>query len=167
MTYRADVDALTARQATLQVELGRKQRELAEVSGMLDEARQVRRAEDHFARAPDLWRRQRSHLLVGALVVVLGSGVALGAAAASEVDARRATAEELHGRLVRIRNNRASQEQSQRLQAELEALRVLGLRPVPAAERGIALATPARPRASWTLGSTLPPGAPWDRLIRE
>jgi hypothetical protein len=167
MTYRADVDALTARQVSLQTELGRKQRELAEVSGMLDEARRVHRAEDYFARAPDLWRRQRRQLLVGALVVALGSGVALGAAAASEADARRAAAAELHGRLVRIRDNRAVQAQSQRLQAELEALRALGLRPVPAADRGIALASPAHPRPSWRLGSTLPPGAPWDRVIRE
>ena len=164
MTYRADVDALTARQASLQAELGRKQRELAEVSGMLDEARRVHRAEDYFARAPELWRRQRRNLLVGALVVALGSGVALGAAAAHEVDARRAAAEELHGRLVRIRDNRAVKVQSQRLQAELEALRALGLRPIPASERALAQISPGRTRPAWTLGSTLPPGAPWDRV---
>jgi hypothetical protein len=167
MTYRADVDALTARQAALQAELDRKQRELTEISGMLDEARNVRKAEDYFARAPDLWRRQRRRLLTGALIAVLGGGMALGAAAAAEADAHRATADELRGRLVRIRDHHTAQAQSQRFQAELEALRALGLRPVPADERGIALARPSRVVPAWRLGSTLPPGAPWDRVTRE
>jgi len=163
MTYRDDLDALAARQATLQAELGRKQRELAEVSGMLDEAREARRPESYF-HAPDLRRRPRRHLIAAAMVVTLGSGAAAGAVAATDPGWPPTGAiQEPRGTLVRIRTNRASQEQAQRAQAELDALRAVGLLPVDPSERGLAVAKRIRPQPLWHIGPSLPPGAPWDR----
>lgn len=171
MTYRADLEALTARQASLQAELGRKQRELAEVTGMLDEARRLRGAEAYFERAPALRQRQLRHLIAGALVAVLGSGAALGAAAAAAgADCRRATAESQRLRIVRIRD-RAEQAEARalRLRAELAALRLQAqeLGPAREADPAVAAVSPARRLPLWKLSATLPPGAPWDRVTRE
>jgi len=132
MTYRDDLDALTARHASLEAELERKQRELAEITEMLAEAGRVRQAESYFERAPDLRRRQRRHLVVGALVVMLGSGAALGAAASAAKQSHRAEAAQMETRLVRIRSTLAARADARRLQAELEALRALDLIPVVA-----------------------------------
>jgi hypothetical protein len=166
MTYRDDLDALAARQATLQAELGRKQRELAEVSGMLAEAREAQRPERYF-HAPDLRRRPRRHLIAAAMVVTLGSGAAAGAVAATDPGwPPTGSAEVPRGHLVRIRTNQASLAQAQRAQAELEALRALGLLPIDPSDpsaRGLAVAKRIRPQPLWHIGPSLPPGAPWDR----
>ena len=82
MTYRDDLDALTARHAALQVDVAKKQRELAEVGALLAEARRVDQAETHFARQPALRRRQRRHLIAGALIALVAGGAALGATSA-------------------------------------------------------------------------------------
>jgi hypothetical protein len=166
MTYRDDLDALAARHATLQAELGRKQRELTEVSGMLAEAREARRAESYF-HAPDLRRRQRRHLMAAAMVVTLGCGAAVGAAAATEPGWPHTGTAQPRGHLVRIRTNQASQEQAHRMQAEVEAMRALGLLPGDPSEREVAVAKRVRPRLLWNVSPSLPPGAPWDRVIRE
>jgi hypothetical protein len=125
MTYRDDLDALAARHAALESEVARKQRELAEVTSLLAEATQVDQAEAHISRAPVLQRRQRRHLMVGALAAVLASGGALGYAsslerAASEAAARAAVA------AATARAQQAAVRADRRL-AAYEALKQIGL----------------------------------------
>lgn len=160
MSYRDDLDALTSRQAALQAELGRKQRELAQLTGLIAEARQVEQAESYFDRAPDLRRRRRFHVIAGALVVLLVSGVALGAASAAEETSHPETAGLVQGAIARLQANRARHEQLVRLYAELEALRTLHLIPVVApatpAVRGLDLSQHSPPLPAWVLGSSVP-----------
>jgi hypothetical protein len=160
MSYRDDLDALTARQASLEAELGRKQRELAQVTGLIAEARQVEQAESHFERAPDLRRSQKLHLVVGALVLTLGSGAAVGAAAATAEAPRPQAAGLVRGTLARLAANRVRLEQARRLHAELEALRTLHLIPMVAPNapnvRGLELAQHSPPLPAWILGSGVP-----------
>lgn len=129
MTYRDDAAALAARHATLQAELGQKQRELDEAALMLADARRVEQAASYFERAPELRRRQWRHLGLAAVVVVLVGGGALAAAASAAKQARQVEAQEQETRLVRIRSTLAARADAQRLQAELEALRVVVARP--------------------------------------
>jgi len=155
MTYRNDLDALTARQATLQAELGRKQRELDEVSGMLAEVRRVEERGRGLEHTPDLRRRHRLQLMVGALVVTLGSSAAMAAAAATVPDTRRPTAELVERMVAKVQRAHAAHERAQRLRAELEALQVLHLIPVIAPTARAGTSTEYYPRVGWTLGSRL------------
>lgn len=130
MTYRDDLDALAARHAALESEVARKQRELAEVTSLLAEAKQVDQAEAHFSRAPVLRRRQRRHLLVGALAAVLASGAALGYASSLKAedphaDARAALIFE-RAEAVAARAQQAAERADRRL-AAYEALKEIGL----------------------------------------
>ena len=134
MSYRDDIEALAARQATLRAELGHRQRELAEVTAMLAEARRVAQAETYFARAPDLQRRRRIRLAVAAVVVLAISGGALGVAVGAE---RARILEETELRVQapppQVRSRvpvRISYENLDRMRAQVEALNVLGLIPV-------------------------------------
>jgi len=161
MTYRDDLEALTARQASLQAELTRKQRELAHVTGLLAEARGVEQAEAYFERAPDLRRSPRRHLAVGALVMTLGSGALVGAAsAADEGSHHRTTQEAVERSVARLEAHRARHEQTRRLAAELDALRTLHLIPVVAPTappvRGLELTQHNPPLPAWILGSSVP-----------
>lgn len=161
MTYRDDLAALTARHATLQLEIGRKQRELAEVAGMLAEARHLEQAESYFDRAPELRRRERRHLLAGALAVTLCLGTGLGYATAATADLRPDVGQTMQSAIAKLDEMRASHERAQRLKAEIEALKVLGLIPVidPNARDG-KTGKPVRVRLrslpAWTMGSPLP-----------
>jgi hypothetical protein len=158
MTYRDDLDALTARHATLQAELGRKQRELAELTEMLEEAGRVNQAERYFERRPEL-RRARHPLLVGALVTTVAFGAALGYGAVAGTGAAAAAAEVTACAMPRSAASLPlrSPEQVQRLKAEIEALQVLGLIPVVAPEgRRVALAKADRREPAWILGSSVP-----------
>lgn len=136
MTYRDDAAALAARQATLQAELCRKQRELAEVTSMLAEARRVEQAESYFEHAPDLRRRQRRHLSIAAVLVLLITGGAAFAAVAAAGDRTEAVSEpraaKLRIRPARVSPARVSPEYLERMKAQDEAFRALGLIPVVA-----------------------------------
>jgi hypothetical protein len=126
MTYRDNADALAARHATLTAELAHKQRELDEVTAMLADARRADQAATYFERAPDLRRRQKHHLAAAGLIVALLCGGGLGAAVSSAKHSHRVQAAELETRLVQIRSTQAAREATQRLRAEIEALRALG-----------------------------------------
>jgi hypothetical protein len=158
MSYRDDLDALTARHTNLQLEIGRKQRELAEVAGMLVEARRLDQAECYFDRAPELRRRERRHLLAGALAVTLCMGTGLGYATSAAASAGIDAAHPVQEAIVKIDALRAKHERAQRLTAEIEALRVLGLIPVvaPNARDGKGAKVRLRSLPAWTLGSPLP-----------
>ena len=102
---------------------------------MLGETRRVEQAERYFERAPDLRRRQRRHLTIAALLVLILSGGALGAAVASAKNAR--PAEPQPQPLVEPRGIprhrlpvRISYDDLNRMRAQVEALNVLGLIPV-------------------------------------
>jgi hypothetical protein len=156
MTYRADLDALVARHATLQAEIARKQRELAEVAGMIAETRQLEQAESYFAHAPDLRRRQLRHLAAGVLAVTMISGAAIGSAATDE-DSLPTVGEAVQAAVARVDAIQARREAWHRLAAEVEALRVCGLMPVVAANKdGAATAQRPRPQTAWVLGSNVP-----------
>ncbi|HWO26700.1 MAG TPA: hypothetical protein VNO30_48555 [Kofleriaceae bacterium] len=157
MTYRDDLDALTARHTSLQLEIGRKQRELAEVGGMLVEARRLDQAESHFDRVPALHRRERRHALAGALAVTLCLGAGMGYATTAVADSRADAEPMLQGMVAKVEAVRAKHERTQRLKAEIEALRVLGLIPIvdPTAPRGKRWEK-TRPMPAWTMGSPLP-----------
>ncbi len=158
MTYRADLDAHTARHTNHQLESRRKQRELAEVAGMLAEARHLDQAERYFDRAPELRRRERRHLLAGALAVTLCMGTGLGYATSAAATPRIDAVHPLQAAAAKLDAMRASHERAQRLTAELEALRVLGLIPVvaPNARDGKAAKVRLRSLPAWTMGSPLP-----------
>jgi hypothetical protein len=127
MTYRDDLDALAARHAALEAEVARKQRELAEVASLLAEAKRVDQAEAHFARAPVLRRRQRRHLIVGALAAVLASGGALGYAASLEPEpAVDGPCLPHSAAAARARAQQAAERADRRL-AAYEALQQIGL----------------------------------------
>lgn len=74
MAYRNDIDALAARDAVLAREVAEKQRELADVQRMLEEARA---AEAALAREHDVMvgQRRMRRILIGGLVLV-AAGVA-------------------------------------------------------------------------------------------
>ena len=156
MTYRSDLDALTARQVSLQAELDRKQRELAEISGMLAEVRRVEQAESYFEGAPEQLRRRRLHLVAGALAVTLVSGTALGAVSSVVEDSRRTATEVVDRALAKLEAGRTAHERAQRLRAEVEALQALHLIPVVAPNAGIRLAERSRRAPAWLLGSGVP-----------
>jgi hypothetical protein len=162
MTYRDDHAALTARHTNLLLEIGRKQRELAEVAGMLAEARHLEQAESYFDRAPELRRRERRHLLAGALAVTLCLGTGLGyATAAAAADARPDVGQALQRTIAKLDAVRASHERDQRLKAEVEALKVLGLIPVldlnaRDGKTGKTARVRLRSLPAWTMGSPLP-----------
>jgi hypothetical protein len=133
MTYRDDAQALAARQATLEAELFRKQRELAEVTSMLAEARRVEQAESYFERAPDLRRRQRHHLAIAAVLALLitgGAGFAAVAAAGHRAEEVSSAVGEPRPAKARPRPARVSPEYLERMKAQDEAFRALGLIPV-------------------------------------
>lgn len=124
MTYRADLDALVARHAALELEVSQKQRELAQTAALLAEARQVDQAACHFDRAPSIQRRQQRHLIVGALAVALGGGAVLGYA--TESSAEPAMRPEARAAELTQRVSAAVQRADRRL-AEYDALREMGL----------------------------------------
>ena len=157
MTYRDDLDALTARHTSLQLELGQKQRELAEVAGMLVEARRLEQAESHFDRLPALHRRERRHALAGALAVTLCLGAGLGYATTAAADSRVDADPMLQRMVAKVEAVRVKHERAQRLKAEIEALQVLGLIPIvdPTAPGG-KMRVKTRPMPAWTMGSPLP-----------
>lgn len=179
MTYRSDLDALAARHATLEAELGRRRRELAEVTGMLAEARQMEQAEQAFAGGmPDLRRRPQRHLFAIALAVTLGTGASVGVAAADEVGSRREVVGAAKEGAGRVRMPRVmTAEDMLRMEAELEALRAIGLVAVVAPNypaggrvvvRGVQRAErepkAERPTVAWTLGTNVPVrGSLWGR----
>jgi hypothetical protein len=169
MTYRDDLDALTARQTALEVELGRKQRELAQVTGLIAEARQAQQVESRFERMPDLLRPQRLHLLVGALVLTLGSSAAIAAATVTDQGPPPNIPQLVQRSIDRIQANRARLEQAPRLRAELEALRTLHLIPVIAPNtREVALGKQLRGHPVWILGSGMPAsGSLWAASTHE
>ncbi len=168
MTYRDDLEALAARQASLQADVDRKQRELADVRGMLAEARRVEQAESELDRAPDLRRHARRQLAIGALLVTLGTGAGVGAAATTDASSSETASAEVRGMLVRVRTTRHSLQQAERRRAEFEALRALGLIPVLDEDgRPIGLERRTRRVPAWTLGPAVPAmGSPWDRVAR-
>ena len=128
MTYRDDLDALSARHSALQSEVARKQRELAEVTTLLAEAQQVDQAEAHFSTAPVLRRRQRRHLFAGALIALLASGAVLGSMASSSpepgADTQAAIADNVSSAAARTWK---AAELADRRKAAYEALKQIGL----------------------------------------
>jgi hypothetical protein len=157
MTYRDDLDALSARHTNLQLEIGRKQRELAEVAGMLADAHRLDQAESHFGRVPALRRRERRHLVAGALAVSLCLGAGLSYATNAVADSRVDTEHAVNPLVAKIEALRTKHERTQRLKAEIEALQTLGLIPIvdPGSPRGKRWVKTS-PMPAWTLGSPLP-----------
>lgn len=143
MSYRADADALAARRATLLTEVARKQRELADVSAMLAEVREVEQAETYFEQAPARGRRQMRNVMAASLGALLLSGGLLGAAVATAAAPQEARAEAV-GLRVRSTPTRITPEGLERRKAEVEALRTLGLIPIVAPCKGEA--APGAPR---------------------
>jgi len=72
MAYRNEIDALQARLAMLEVDLGERTLERDEVARMLAEARERARREDHEARAPIRRRRRWIFAVVAAGLLALG-----------------------------------------------------------------------------------------------